>query len=144
MTMVAHLVDAVIGVDTHRDTHDFVLLAPNRTELLHQQIPNSDDGFRQLLQLVREHSPGPHLMAGLEGTRSYGVGLNRHLTSAGTASSRSNSPSSHGDAASARPTTSTQPSPPSSSSGPISRHCQAPAPTGSAKPCRSCSAHGQR
>lgn len=83
MTMVAHLVDAVIGVDSHRDTHDFVLLAPNRTELLHQQIPNSDDGFRQLFQLVREHSPGPHLMAGLEGTRSYGVGLNRHLTSAG-------------------------------------------------------------
>lgn len=33
--------------------------------------------------MIAEHAPGPRVVVGLEGTRSYGVGLARVLTGAG-------------------------------------------------------------
>ena len=45
MTMLAEVVDAVIGGDTHRDTHALEMVAPNGTTIATQIIDNDDDGF---------------------------------------------------------------------------------------------------
>jgi transposase len=83
MPMVADIADAVLGVDTHRDTHEIELANPTGRALATLAIPNSDAGFTQLLAWISEHAPGPVIVAGVEGTRSYGVGLSRALASAG-------------------------------------------------------------
>jgi transposase len=81
--MLAEVVDAVIGVDTHRDTHEVELAAPTGAVLAQIQIVNDSTGFLRLLEWIAEHAPGPRLAAAVEGTRSYGVGVARALTAAG-------------------------------------------------------------
>src|SRR4051794_30109553 len=81
--MLAEVVDAVIGVDTHRDTHEVELAAPTGAVLARIQIVNDSKGFARLLEWIVEHAPGPRVAAAVEGTRSYGVGVARALTAAG-------------------------------------------------------------
>jgi transposase len=81
--MLAEVVDAVIGVDTHRDTHEVELATPTGAVLAQTQIVNDSNGFVGLLEWIAEHAPGPRLAAAVEGTRSYGVGVARALTAAG-------------------------------------------------------------
>ena len=83
MTTVADVVDAVIGGDTHRDTHSLELTSPVGAELARLQIPNTSAGYEQVVDWLAEHAPGPRIMIGLEGTRSYGIGLSRALQAAG-------------------------------------------------------------
>ncbi|MFD4195569.1 IS110 family RNA-guided transposase [Amycolatopsis thermoflava] len=83
MPMLADLVDAVIGVDTHRDTHQVELAAPNGAPIATCSIPNTSAGHAQLLTWIGEHAPGARIAASIEGTRSYGRGLARTLTTAG-------------------------------------------------------------
>jgi transposase len=83
MTTLAEVVDAVVGVDTHRDTHEAELAAPNGMVLARVQVNNDDAGFAQLLVWISEHAPGPRVVVAVEGTRSYGIGLSRALTAAG-------------------------------------------------------------
>ena len=83
MTTLAEVVDAVVGVDTHRDTHEAELAAPNGMVLARVQVNNDDAGFAQLLVWIGEHAPGPRVVVAVEGTRSYGIGLSRALTAAG-------------------------------------------------------------
>ena len=45
MTMLAEVVDAVIGGDTHRDTHALEMLAPNGATITTLAIANDDEGF---------------------------------------------------------------------------------------------------
>jgi len=83
MTTLAEVVDAVVGVDTHRDTHEAELATPNGMVLARVQVNNDGAGFAQLLVWISEHAPGPRVVVAVEGTRSYGIGLSRALTAAG-------------------------------------------------------------
>ena len=81
--MVAELVDAVVGGDTHKDTHTLEMLSPVGARLAGLQIDNDEAGFAAAAAWIAERAPGPRVIIGLEGTRSYGIGLARALQSAG-------------------------------------------------------------
>jgi transposase len=80
MPIVADVVDAVVGVDTHRDHHQVELATPTGRVLARTRVANSDAGFAALAGWLAEHAPRRRLVAGVEGTRSYGIGLARFLT----------------------------------------------------------------
>ena len=81
--MLAEVIDAVIGIDTHRDSHEVEIADPTGTPIATMQISNDSAGFTQLLTAIAEAAPGPRLAVSLEGSRSYGIGLARALTAAG-------------------------------------------------------------
>lgn len=83
MPMVAEMVDAVVGGDTHKDTHTLEMLTPVGGRIATLRIDNDAAGFAVALAWIREHAPGPRVLVGIEGTRSYGIGLARALTDAG-------------------------------------------------------------
>src|SRR4051812_31127968 len=83
MPMLAEVVDAVIGIDTHRDNHEGEIADPTGTPIATMRVGNDDAGFRQLLAAVVEVAPGPRVAVCLEGSRSYGIGLARALSAAG-------------------------------------------------------------
>jgi transposase len=75
--MLAEVVDAVVDGDMHRDTH-----AQWRNHR------HADDRQRRARlcrgdRLGRRACAGPRVVVGLEGTRSYGIGLARVLQAAG-------------------------------------------------------------
>ena len=73
--MLADVVDAVIGGDTHRDTHTLEMTTPAGATITTISVGNDEAGFVEALAWIAEHAPGPRLVVGLEGTRSYGIGL---------------------------------------------------------------------
>ena len=81
--MLAELVDAVVGVDTHRDTHQVEIALPSGAPIAVTTISNDTTGYAQLLAWIVDHAPGPRLAVSIEGTRSYGIGLARALAGAG-------------------------------------------------------------
>jgi transposase len=81
--MLAELLDAVVGVDTHRDTHEAEIALPNGIPIATCQVRNDTAGFAELLAWIIDHAPGPRLAVSIEGTRSYGVGLTRAANAAG-------------------------------------------------------------
>jgi transposase len=81
--MLADAVDAVIGVDTHRDTHHAEIADRGGVVIASRSFANTSAGYAQLLAWARSHGPGPRLAAAIEGTRSYGAGLARALAAAG-------------------------------------------------------------
>lgn len=81
--MLADQVDAVIGVDTHHDTHTASVVTPLGAELAHLQAPADAAGYQALLDFARIYAPGPRVVWALEGTRSHGTGLNRALQAGG-------------------------------------------------------------
>lgn len=83
MPLVAEVIDAVIGGDTHRDTHALEMTAPTGATIATIAIDNSESGFAEALAWIAEHTPGSRVVVGLEGTRSYGVGLARAVQAAG-------------------------------------------------------------
>jgi transposase len=80
---LAELVDAVVGVDTHRDTHQAEIADPSGSAIATLTISNDDAGFATLLRWIAQHAPGPRVAVSVESTRSYGVGLARALAAAG-------------------------------------------------------------
>jgi transposase len=83
MPSLADTIDAVIGVDTHRDTHTAELATRTGQVLGTLQINNDDAGFGRLVTWAVTLAPGPRIVAAVEGTRSYGIGVARALTAAG-------------------------------------------------------------
>jgi transposase len=83
MAMVAEVVDAVVGGDTHKDTHTLQMLSPVGVAICSMAVPNHAQGFAAAIAWITEHAPSLNLVVGLEGTRSYGIGLTRALTAAG-------------------------------------------------------------
>jgi transposase len=81
--MLAEVVDAVIGIDTHRDTHEVEIADTSGSPIVTTRITNDSTGFAHLLALIAETAPGPRIAVALEGSRSYGVGLGRALAAAG-------------------------------------------------------------
>jgi transposase len=83
MSSVAEVVDAVIGGDTHSEFHQLEMALPTAAPITTATVGNDDDGFAEAIEWISAHAPGPRLIIGLEGTRSYGVGLARALRAAG-------------------------------------------------------------
>ncbi len=81
--MLAEVIDAVVGVDTHRDTHEVEIALPTGSPIATTTITNDTTGYAQLLAWILDHAPGPRLAVAIEGTRSYGIGLARAATAAG-------------------------------------------------------------
>jgi transposase len=81
--MLAEVVDAVIGVDTHRDVHAVEMASPTGSLIARIEIANNSSGFARLVAWLAEQAPGPRVVAAVEGTRSYGIGLSRALAAAG-------------------------------------------------------------
>jgi transposase len=73
----------VVGVDTHRDTHT-AALCDGRGRLMAQlQVPATAAGYARLLAWARAAGGNAPVTWAVEGTRHYGLGLARHLVSAG-------------------------------------------------------------
>ena len=78
MSMLAELVELVIGVDTHADTHTAALVATDTRAVLARVTVSADaDGYAQLLELAEQH--GGLRGWAIEGAGGYGAGLARHL-----------------------------------------------------------------
>src|SRR4051812_49995960 len=75
--MLAELVDAVVGIDTHRDTHDAEIAHPTGMPIATCQVSNDSTGYAELLAWILDHAPGPRLVVSIEGSRSYGLPLAR-------------------------------------------------------------------
>jgi transposase len=75
MTMLAEVVDAVIGIDTHRDSHEVEIANAAGQPIETLRIGNDSGGFAQLLAAIAKVAPGPRVAVSLEGSRSYGIGL---------------------------------------------------------------------
>ena len=78
MPMLEGRVDAVIGVDTHRDSHAAALLDPNGGVRATLAVPSDRVGHARLLQMAVAQAPGRRVWA-LEGTGCYGAGLTGFL-----------------------------------------------------------------
>ena len=83
MPILAEVVDALVGIDTHRDTHQVEIAYPTGTPIATITISNDSAGYAELLGWICQHTPGPRLAVSIEGTRSYGVGLARAIAAAG-------------------------------------------------------------
>ena len=83
MPMLAELVDAVVGADTHRDTHELEIAHPTGAPIAVVSVRNDTRGFAAAVAWIGEHAPGARVVVAVEGTRSYGAGLARALTEAG-------------------------------------------------------------
>jgi transposase len=80
--MLADLVEVVIGVDTHKDTHTAAVVdARTGGVLARATVPADPDGYAALVQLAERHS-GLRAWA-MESTGSYGAGLAQHLAGGG-------------------------------------------------------------
>jgi transposase len=76
--MLAELVDVVIGVDTHTDTHTAaVVTAATGALVATATVPADAEGYVELVELADRHG-GLRAWA-IEGTGGYGAGLARHL-----------------------------------------------------------------
>ena len=73
MPMLEGRVDAVIGVDTHRDRHAAALLDPNGGVRATLEVPSDRAGHARLLQLADEQAPGRRVWA-LRGRAAMGPG----------------------------------------------------------------------
>jgi transposase len=80
---LAEVIDAVVGIDTHRDVHVAELADRAGAPLALVQIPNTDAGFAELLGWITRHRPGPRVAVSIEGTRSFGIGVARAVSAAG-------------------------------------------------------------
>jgi transposase len=83
MPMLAEVVDAVIGIDTHRDSHEVEIADPAGKPIAAMQVSNDSAGFAQLLAAIAGLVPGPRVAVSIEGSRSYGIGLARARAAAG-------------------------------------------------------------
>jgi len=62
MPMLAEVVDAVIGIDTHRDSHEVEIADTTGSPILTTRIANDSTGFAHLLALIAEAVPGPRTL----------------------------------------------------------------------------------
>ena len=72
------VIQVVAGVDTHKDTHHAAVLDAATGKLLgDREFRATRAGYGQLLRWLQHH--GDVVAVGVEGTGSYGAGLQRHL-----------------------------------------------------------------
>src|SRR2546428_4533510 len=83
MPMLADLVDAVIGVDTHTDTHTAAVVDRLGAHLATIEISADAAGYARLIKLAAGKAPGPKIAWAIEGCGSHGAGLAAALATAG-------------------------------------------------------------
>ena len=81
--MLADLVDAVIGVDTHTDTHTAAVVDRLGAHLATITVSADAAGYTRLITLAVSKSPGPKIAWAVEGCGSHGAGLAAALAAAG-------------------------------------------------------------
>ncbi|NRQ32125.1 transposase [Nonomuraea sp. NN258] len=67
MALLSDSVDAVIGVDTHRDSHSACLVNPVGGELAAITVTADADGYAHLVRWATAHAPGPTVVWAIEG-----------------------------------------------------------------------------
>jgi transposase len=82
---LADVIDTVVGVDTHRDTHTLAACSPAGVAAAVVRVDNDEAGYAEAVAFIAAHATGPRVVVAVEGTRSYGIGLTRALTAAGLA-----------------------------------------------------------
>jgi transposase len=82
MTMVDDM-DLVVGVDTHLDTHTAAICDPRGRPLGELRVRATPEGYAELLAWVRDAADTGRVLWAVEGTRHYGLGLCRFLSSQG-------------------------------------------------------------
>ena len=80
--MLAEVVDAVIGIDTHRDSQRWRSRIRRANRSPRCGSATTAPGSRSYW-LPSRRAPGPRVAVSIEGSRSYGIGLARALTAAG-------------------------------------------------------------
>ena len=80
MATLADVVDVVIGVDTHKDTHTAAIVNTVGGCVETRQVPARKAGYASLLAMARVWD---RRSWAIEGTASYGAGLARFLRDAG-------------------------------------------------------------
>jgi transposase len=83
MPMLADLVDAVIGVDTHTDTHTAAVVDRLGGHLATLEVRADASGYAELAAFAAARAPGPRMAWAIEGCGSHGAGLARALAAAG-------------------------------------------------------------
>jgi transposase len=81
--MRAETIDAVIGVDTHTDTHTACLIDHAGREVEVVTVAADPAGYRRLIAWAARLVAQPGLIWAVEGCRSHGAGLTRALQTAG-------------------------------------------------------------
>ncbi len=81
MTMLAEIVDIVMGVDTHKHTHTAAVVTAAGAAVGDITVPTDPDGYDAIIAFADQH-PGLRAWA-IEGCNSYGAGLARVLTERG-------------------------------------------------------------
>src|ERR1700712_3291823 len=77
--MLAEQVEVVIGVDTHKHTHNAAVVAAASGAVLAQITVNNDPaGYQALVGLAEAH--GSVRARAMEGSGGYGAGLAAHLS----------------------------------------------------------------
>lgn len=77
--MLAGVVEFVIGVDTHRDSHTAAIVRAATGGVIEQlTVPTDAFGYRRLKAFADQHAGGARVWA-IEGTGSYGAGLTSSL-----------------------------------------------------------------
>ena len=78
MNSLSEIVEVVIGVDTHVETHTAAVVDARTGAVLDEAtVPTTPQGYRDLVDLADAHS-GLRVWA-IEGTGGHGAGLARHL-----------------------------------------------------------------
>ncbi len=81
--MLAEVVDAVIGIGTHRGSHEVEIADAAGKPIATMQVSNDSAGFARLLATIAKVVPRPRVAVCIDGSRSYGIGLARALAAAG-------------------------------------------------------------
>jgi transposase len=81
--MLADAADAVVGVDTHTDTHTAAVVTPAGAVLAVLQVTADAAGYAELIAAAAAAAPGPRLAWSVEGCGSHGRGLAVALAAAG-------------------------------------------------------------
>jgi transposase len=74
MTMLAEAVDNVIGIDTHRDTHEAGIADATGKPIAAMRVGNDSGGFTQLLAAIAGLAPGRRVAVSIEGPAATGSG----------------------------------------------------------------------
>jgi len=81
--MLAEDVDVVIGVDAHTDTHSAAVVSRVGMALAQTTVAANGAGAGTLVVWAEQQAPGLRRVWVVDGTRSHGLGLTRHLKAAG-------------------------------------------------------------
>jgi hypothetical protein len=83
--ILAELVDVVIGVDAHTDTHTAAVVSAAGAVLAEFTVAADDDGAAVLSAWASNQAGGLRRQWVIDGARSHGIGVTRFMLSAGEA-----------------------------------------------------------